>query len=57
MAERLEKALTEAGVRHRCEIYEGKLHGWMKPDMPVYDAAGAERGWRELFALYARNLR
>ena len=57
MAERLEKALTDAGVRHRCEIYEGKLHGWMKPDMPVYDAAGAERGWRELFALYARNLR
>ena len=57
MAERLEKALTDAGVRHRCEIYEGKLPGWMKPDMPVYDAAGAERGWRELFALYERNLR
>jgi carboxymethylenebutenolidase len=44
-------------VRHRCEIYEGKLHGWMKPDMPVYDAEGAERGWRETFALYERSLR
>jgi len=57
MAQRLEDALTKAGVRHKCEIYQGKLHGWMKPDMPVYDAAAAERGWTELFALYARTLR
>ncbi len=57
MAQRLEDALTKSGVRHRCEIYEGKLHGWMKPDMPVFDAEAAERGWRELFALYARALR
>jgi carboxymethylenebutenolidase len=56
MAERLEKALVEAGVKHHCEIYQGKLHGWMKPDMPVYDPEGAERGWRELFALYRRDL-
>jgi carboxymethylenebutenolidase len=56
MAERLEAVLTEAGVTHVCEIYEGKLHGWMKPDMPVYDAAAAERGWSELFALYRRAL-
>ena len=57
MAERLEKALTEAGVTHRCEVYAGKYHGWMKPDMPVYDASAAERGWSELFALYARTLK
>jgi carboxymethylenebutenolidase len=57
MAERLEQALTDAGVKHVCEIYEGKLHGWMKPDMPVYDAAAAERGWHALFALFGRNLR
>ena len=57
MAKRFEEALTKAGVRHKCEIYEGKLHGWMKPDMPVYDAEAAERGWKELFALYARTLR
>jgi carboxymethylenebutenolidase len=56
MAERLEAVLTEAGVKHVCEIYEGKAHGWMKPDMPVYDAAAAERGWGELFALYGRTL-
>jgi carboxymethylenebutenolidase len=57
MAKQVEDALTQAGVRHKCEIYEGKMHGWMKPDMPVYDAQAAERGWRELFALYARVLR
>jgi carboxymethylenebutenolidase len=57
MAKRLEDALTKAGVRHKCEIYEGKLHGWMKPDMPVFDATAADRGWRELFSLYARTLR
>jgi carboxymethylenebutenolidase len=56
MAQRLEAALTEAKVRHKSEIYEGKLHGWMKPDMPVYDAVAADRGWSELFALYARAL-
>ncbi|MGC1304806.1 MAG: dienelactone hydrolase family protein [Caulobacteraceae bacterium] len=56
MAQRLEAALTEAGVKHKSEIYEGKAHGWMKPDMPVYDAAAAERGWTELLALYRRTL-
>ena len=57
MARLLEETLTRAGVRHKCEIYEGKLHGWMKPDMPVYDAQAAERGWKELFALYSRTLK
>ena len=56
-AERLEQALSEAGVRHHAEIYSGAAHGWMKPDFPVYNEAAAERGWRELLALFARNLR
>jgi carboxymethylenebutenolidase len=56
MAARMEKALTDAGVTHRCEIYEGAQHGWMKPDFPIYDEAAAERGWREMLALFARNL-
>ncbi len=56
MAERLEKALSDAGVKHRCEIYRGAAHGWMMPDFPVYDAAAAERGWRELLDLFERNL-
>lgn len=57
MAERLEQALTEAGVTHRAEIYPGAHHGWMKTDFPIYDEAAAERGWRELFALFDRTLR
>jgi carboxymethylenebutenolidase len=57
MADRLEKALTEAGVDYRAEIYAGAAHGWMKPDFPIYDEAAAERGWREMLALFDRTLR
>jgi len=57
MAERLTAALTEAGVRFHAEIYPGAAHGWMKKDFPVYDEAAAERGWTELLALFARNLK
>jgi carboxymethylenebutenolidase len=57
MAERLEKALTDVKVDHRCEIYAGALHGWTMTDFPVYQEAAAERHWRELTALYARTLR
>lgn len=53
MAERLEAALSEAGVDHRCEIYADALHGWTMADFPVYNEAAAERHWRELSALYA----
>jgi carboxymethylenebutenolidase len=56
MAKGLEDALTQAGVRYKSEIYPGKHHGWMKPDMPVFDAQAAERGWKELFALFKRAL-
>ncbi len=56
MAERFETAANAAGVSYRSELYPGKLHGWMKPDMPVYDAEAAERGWSALFALYERTL-
>lgn len=56
MAERLEAALTTAGVRHRAEIYSGAAHGWMVPDFPVYDEAFAQRGWENMLALFKRNL-
>ncbi|MGH8234946.1 MAG: dienelactone hydrolase family protein [Rhodanobacteraceae bacterium] len=57
MVERLKKALDDAGVRYRCELYRGASHGWMKPDFPVYDEAAAERGWSEMFALFDRVLK
>lgn len=56
MAERFEAALKAAGVTYRSEVYAGKLHGWMKPDLPVYDAEAAEKGWGELVELYRRAL-
>lgn len=56
MAERLERALTDAGVRHCCEIYEGALHGWTMPDFPVYNPAAADRHWRALFDMLDENL-
>ncbi len=56
MHERLKQAFDEAGVNYRAEIYEGALHGWMKPDFPIYDEAAAERGWREMLALFGRAL-
>jgi carboxymethylenebutenolidase len=57
MAEKLEEILTDAGVVHRCEIYKDASHGWMKPDFPIYDEAAAERGWKEMFALFGRALK
>jgi carboxymethylenebutenolidase len=56
MADRFEAALSEAGVRFRAETYIGALHGWMKPDFPVFDEAASERGWTEMLALFDRSL-
>jgi carboxymethylenebutenolidase len=57
MVERLRKALDDARVRYRCELYSGASHGWMKTDFPVYDKAAAEHGWSEMFALFDRVLK
>jgi carboxymethylenebutenolidase len=57
MADRLEKALSDAGVDHRCEIYAGALHGWTMPDFPIYNEPAAERHWSELLALFKNTLR
>ncbi len=56
MAERLDQALSDAGVDHRCEIYPGALHGWTMADFPVYNEPAAERHWDELVALFADTL-
>jgi carboxymethylenebutenolidase len=56
MSERVEQALTDANVSYRSETYVGAAHGWMKPDFPVYDETAAERGWREMLALFDRAL-
>jgi carboxymethylenebutenolidase len=56
MAARLEQALSDADVDHRCEIYAGALHGWTMADFPVFNEAAAERHWDELAALFAATL-
>lgn len=53
---RLEKALTEAGVKHQIETYAGALHGFAVPDMPVFNPDAAERHWQALFSLFQETL-
>jgi carboxymethylenebutenolidase len=49
--QRLEAALTDAGVDHLIETYPAK-HGWVLRDNPVHDAAEAEHHWRTLIPLF-----
>lgn len=57
MKQRLEDALTQAGVDHKIETYEGARHGWVPADLPVHDPAAAERHWETLFALFDATLK
>ena len=52
----LDRALDDAGVRHRSELYEGAAHGYTMADLPVYDEAAAERHYDALFALLDRTI-
>jgi carboxymethylenebutenolidase len=52
---RLERALTEAGVDHLVETYPAR-HGFAVPDLPSFDPAAAERHWAALFRLFDETL-
>jgi carboxymethylenebutenolidase len=54
---RLDQALKDAGVEAEVSIWKGVKHGWVPSDMPVHDAAGAERHWKELIALFDSTLK
>jgi carboxymethylenebutenolidase len=54
--QRLEEALTSAGVKHVVETYPAR-HGWVPSDTPAHDAAQAERHYTELFKLFDETLR
>jgi len=56
MEARLIAALTGAGVDHRCEIYQGALHGWTMADFPIYSEPAAERHWQELLKFFGGAL-
>ncbi len=49
--DRLEQALSDAGVEHLIETYPGARHGFAVPDHPMSDPASAERHWNALFGL------
>lgn len=53
--DRLEKALSGAGVTHTIETYPA-AHGFAVPDTPAYDEAAAQRHWAALESLYAAAL-
>ncbi|MEU2955684.1 dienelactone hydrolase family protein [Streptomyces xanthochromogenes] len=55
--ELLEKALTEAGVIHRCEVYQGAGHGYTQSDTSEFDPEATERHWAALLDLFGRTLR
>ena len=54
--ERLDRALTDAGVVHVCEQYDGAQHGFTMSDTAAYDEAATERHWQALLPLLARQL-
>ncbi|MGW0817905.1 dienelactone hydrolase family protein [Streptomyces viridiviolaceus] len=53
--QRLEAALTAAGVRHRCEVYPGAHHGYTQADTAAYDRDASERHWAALLDLLKRT--
>jgi carboxymethylenebutenolidase len=52
----LEAALAETGLTYTSEVFEGAAHGYTMADTSSYDEAATERHFRELEALFARNL-
>lgn len=56
MQQRLDEALTAAGVEHTCVQYDGALHGWTMADTHVYDEAATEKHWDALIDLFGRRL-
>jgi carboxymethylenebutenolidase len=54
--ERLDEALTAAGVAHTMETYPA-AHGFAVPDNPTYDPAAEQRHWTALSDLYGATLR
>ncbi|MCK8438331.1 dienelactone hydrolase family protein [Streptomyces sp. D2-8] len=53
--ERLEEALSAAGVRHRCEVYPGASHGFTQADTASYHQEADERHWSALLDLLKRT--
>jgi carboxymethylenebutenolidase len=53
--QRLEQALTDAGIEHTIETYQAR-HGWVPRDTPVHDPVATERHWQTLLELLERTM-
>ena len=53
--ERLERALTDAGVRHTIEVYRA-AHGFAVPDNARFDQAASDRHWTTLARFFHESL-
>lgn len=45
---RIAEALRAADIDHLIENYKGAAHGWVMPDIPIYDEAAARKHMRRL---------
>ena len=54
--DRLEKALSSAGVNYELEIYPGAKHGFAVTGHLVYDRQSSERHWKNLLQLFEETL-
>jgi carboxymethylenebutenolidase len=53
----LERELAgSANLRYRFNLHPGAHHGYALPDRDVYDGVAAETDWREIFAMFERQL-
>jgi carboxymethylenebutenolidase len=53
----LERALAgRADLTYRCNVHAGANHGYALPDRDIYDRAAVEADWREIFAMFDRQL-
>jgi carboxymethylenebutenolidase len=50
------RALSDAGVSFRAELYAGAPHGFSMADTAAYDADAEQRHWEAMFALFGRTL-
>ena len=53
----IEKSLSGiAGLTYRTQTHRGARHGYALPDRDVHDHAATESDWREIFAMFHRQL-
>jgi carboxymethylenebutenolidase len=46
----------QVGLAYRFNLHAGANHGYALPDRDLYDGTAAETDWREIFAMFERQL-